>query len=77
IKNNSDDSNFIRFHLSVFTDFLLPSTLYIIEPYFCVNWGATRDKKDNKIYVPKDMTYPKFHKKYIESDKEYSAVKKS
>lgn len=32
IKNNSDDSNFIRFHLSVFTDFLLPSTLYIIEP---------------------------------------------
>ena len=45
--------------------------------YFCVNWGETRDKKDNKIYVPKDMTYPKFHKKYIESDKEYSAVKKS
>lgn len=45
--------------------------------YFCVNWGATRDKKGNKIYVPKDMTYPKFHKKYIESDKEYSAVKKS
>ena len=42
--------------------------------YFCVNWGATRDKKGNKIYVPKDMTYPKFHKKYIESDKEYSAV---
>ncbi|MDU5681001.1 MAG: minor capsid protein [Peptostreptococcus sp.] len=38
---------------------------------------AARDKNGKTIYVPKDMTYPEFHKKYIESDKEYSALEKA
>lgn len=38
---------------------------------------AARDKNGKTIYVPKDMTYPEFHKKYIESDKEYSAIEKA
>ena len=32
-EKNSADSNFIHFRLATFMDFLLPSTLNIIEPF--------------------------------------------
>lgn len=38
---------------------------------------AARDKNGKTIYVPKDMTYKEFYKKYIESDDDYSAVEKA
>ncbi|WP_455256727.1 minor capsid protein [Peptoniphilus asaccharolyticus] len=38
---------------------------------------AARDKNGKTIYVPKDMTYKEFYKKYIEADEDYSAVEKA
>ncbi|WAW15445.1 minor capsid protein [Peptostreptococcus equinus] len=52
-----------------------------VAPYIDEEYGlgqrAARDKNGKTIYVPENMTYPEFHRKYIAGDKEYSNVEKA
>ncbi len=58
-----------------------PNCRTTTAPYFeelkGKSYRAARDKEGKAITVPNDMTYEQFHKKYVESDPEYSFKEKA
>lgn len=71
LKDRKVGLNYPPFHVHCRTT----TAPYIPEEYH-IGERAARDKNGKTIFVPKDMTYSEFYKKYIESDKEYSLVEK-
>lgn len=72
LKDRKVGLNYPPFHVHCRTT----TAPYIPEEYH-IGERAARDKNGKTIFVPKDMTYPEFYKKYIEGDKEYSAAEKA
>ncbi len=71
LKDKKVGENYPPFHVRCRT-----TTAPHIPEEYNIGERAARDKNGKTIHVPKDMTYKDFHKKYIESDKEYSLVEK-
>lgn len=71
LKDRKVGLNYPPFHVHCRTT----TAPYIPEEYH-IGERAARDKNGKTIFVPKDMTYSEFYKKYIEGDKEYSLVEK-
>ncbi len=72
LKDRKVGLNYPPFHVHCRTT----TAPYVPEEYH-IGERAARDKNGKTIFVPKDMTYPEFYKKYIEGDKEYSAAEKA
>lgn len=72
VKDKKVGDNYPPFHVRCRTT----TAPYDLDEQY-IGERAARDKNGKTIYVPKDMTYKEFYKKYIESDEEYSAVEKA
>lgn len=72
VKDRQVGKNYPPFHTHCRT-----TTAPYIKEEYGIGERAARDKSGKTIYVPEDMTYHEFHKKYIESDNKYSAVEKA